>query len=643
VTDFTTQYEDLAALRSQWERSLQFGVLVADLSPEACEGDRANIRVLLPWTDAQVLLTGEVVEALGARSVTELDPFTVESVQALVAAGLAEAAGDIEGDEETEESEASASAPAEPEPTSAEPHPEPESVAAAEPSKAHRSTGKRATPFVPVDSPSGAEPSVSGSRSQGPVSQSPLSQGTPSVEDGMITEHAPEPTGDPNDIATIAAAEGPASQSTEVLLPPPTQHGDFAKISWREVLLHFYSQRATGVLVIEGFRESRWCYLLEGKPVHFLADLPHPGEFLSEVLVGEGMISSELWAEALKAQQVTGIAAGEYLVATGRLDRLALNQALSKRAQRITRKLMGMNYGTFRFHPYRELVGLFPFEPVPVLEVVLREQRAVMEALADDVVLSQASPLHALHCRLVLSRLDLLKELPLKQVERRLVSEVLPNNWVLSELVSLREMPKPALIRFLFSLKDLGLIEFVRDEGEGKERNRVERDIYSEIKAAEHRTEFEVLGVHWSSSPDDIQEGYRVLLERFNEASFGGLVDDKITAMLKTLEQLAKENLERISKPEQRRRLRRSLVGADEVRMAAELLQGHAKLAHASSDFSIVKACSLRVVDLSPEGREGGEMVARARKWLSNSAVSSVGLPGHDEMTKIRQDLARLK
>jgi hypothetical protein len=303
---------------------------------------------------------------------------------------------------------------------------------------------------------------------------------------------------------------------------------------------------------------------------------------------------------------------------------------------------MGMNFGTFRFHPYRELVGLFPFAPVPILEVVLQEQRAALADLKKEDVISQAAPFYSLHCRLVLSRLDLLKELPLTPEERHIVEEVLPSNWVLAELVALREMSEQDLLCFVLCLKGLGLVEFVRDEGEGKDRNRAEREVYAAISAMDRKSEFDVLGVHWSSSPEDIKAGHSALVERFSEASYGGLVDTKIAALIVRLEQAADKALDDLRDPDTRRKLRRRLVGADEVRMAAELLQGHAKTARSGGEFAVARACCVRIIDLNPEGREGREVLARARKWLSESKIAEAGAPDEEAMGGVRQDLARL-
>jgi hypothetical protein len=132
------------------------------------------------------------------------------------------------------------------------------------------------------------------------------------------------------------------------------------------------------------------------------------------------------------------------------------------------------------------------------------------------------------------------------------------------------------------------------------------------------------------------------LIERFSEPAYPGLVDDKICGLLLDVQQLAGEILGRISNQDDRRKRRRDLVGADEVRIAAELLQTHAQTARSKANFAVVKVCSQRIVDLNPEGNEGREMLARAQKWLSDASISSAGPPQDEELVAIRQDLARL-
>jgi hypothetical protein len=212
----------------------------------------------------------------------------------------------------------------------------------------------------------------------------------------------------------------------------------------------------------------------------------------------------------------------------------------------------------------------------------------------------------------------------------------------LAELVALREMSEHDLLRFVLCLKGLGLVEFVRDEGEGKDRNRAEREVYAVISSMERKSDFDALGVHWSSSPEDVKAGHSALVERFSEASYGDLFDPRIAALILRLGLAADEALDGLRDPDTRRKLRRRLVGADEVRMAAELLEGHAKTARSGGEFAVARACCLRIIDLSPEGSEGREVMARARKWLSESNISGAGAPDEEAMGDVRQDLARL-
>ena len=617
MTEHSISYAELSELREQWERSLQYGVLVAELVPKAKEGMRVQIAIGLPWANTEVELAGEVIEAQGAHSVTELDPFTDDVLRRFIDAGLSEALQELSSSSSAEEAEP---------------------VQSKTESRAEESS--RSTAAV-VAHKLQEEPTDSGQKA---VSQTPVAKAAEErqAEASFPSESFPEPTGDRDDLATVVSAPGPATIEAEVLLPTVTQHGDFSKISWREVLLHFYERRVTGVLAIEGFRETRWCYFIQGCPVHYVGDQPHAGEFLSDVLIADGTVTSDVWLEALRAHRVTGVLPGEYLVSKGQLDRASLNRGLATRAQRITRKLMGMNFGTFRFHPYPEVEGLFTSSPVPILELVFEEQRRAIKALSDDILIGKVTPYYGLYCRLVTSRMELLRELPMSPEETHLVFEVLPANWVLSELVALREMRETVLVRFLMVLKELGLMEFSRDEGTNKERNRLEREVYSVLKGMELRSDFAVFGKHWSSGVREIREGHEHLMERFSAAKIGDPVDEKVARLLSELKSRADESLSRIVDLVQRRKLRKKLVGADEIRLAAEILQDHAKKARSASNFSMVRACCERVVDLDPEGSEGREMLARARKWLSDSSVASAEFPEDQELDVLRQDLARL-
>ncbi len=473
------------------------------------------------------------------------------------------------------------------------------------------SGGLRAVPAPGVQT-SGAMPAVPPGRSDGP------------------------PTG--GDIRAISGAAGPGRAGSESLLPAATEQGDLGSMSWRDVLLHFTTRGSTGVLVIHGFREVRWCYLLDGRPLHYRGDQPHPGEFLYDALAQEVGLSQEDWATAMRMQQVTGLPAGEYLVARGRLSREQLDGALTRRAARITKYLLGANFGRFTFHPLEELRTVFRHQPVDVLPLLMDAQRQNLAQLDDEGLIRKAEPLYAMHIRPIESRWNLVPQLPLSEFEMRLCTHVLPAGWPLKELVALREMEEKSLVRFLFALMGLGVIEAVKEEGATSRRNRAERKLYVALKDMKRRNEFEALHAHWSSIPVEIEAGHTSVLQEFGEEAYRDFLDDRIRGLLAEIRRRADECWARLSGTATRKVARLEIVGTDQLRMASDLLDKQGEMAIFKADFPLAKAIYTRVLELEPGGVEGIENVTRAKAALSDpridGAADVVGGVGIDALRR---------
>jgi len=430
------------------------------------------------------------------------------------------------------------------------------------------------------------------------------------------------PDVDPTDLRTIAAAAGPAHSSTEALLPPATVHGDFGKSSWRDTLLHLLVLDATGVLVIHAFREVRWCYIVNGEPVHYVGDQPHPGELLSDVLVKGGAVSAELWAEALRMRKITGVLTGEYLVSQGHISRDALNLALQDRAQRITRNLMGMNFGDFSFHPLPAIRDVFPLPKVDLLLLLLEHQRMALAKVEDEDLIKQAEVLYRLHVRPTEGRKRMVQELPLNEVEMRLVTEVVPAGWTLAELVGLKEMEERLLLRLLFALRAMGLIEFVETEGPVAKRNRAERTLYEALAELKRRNDFDGLHAHWSSSVTDIEAGYQKILRDTDPERYAGFKDARIDDLLRQVREMAEEIWQRLKTPQGRLEARKQVVEIGQLRMASDLLFAQGEMARYKGNMGLARVCYIRVLELDPGGPEGAENTQGSKKALADPALS---------------------
>jgi hypothetical protein len=392
-------------------------------------------------------------------------------------------------------------------------------------------------------------------------------------------------------------------------------------MSWRDVLLHFATRRSTGVLVIRGFREVRWCYLIDGQPVHYRGDQPHAGEFLFDALAQEVQMPQEEWAHAMRMQQVTGLPAGEYLVARGRISRTDLDAALNRRAARITKYLLGANFGRFSFHPLDELRTVFHYQPVNVLVLLMDAQRQTYAQLDDDALIRKAEPLYPLHIRPVADRWSLIPMLPLSDMERHLCEAVLPAGWPLKEMVALRELDEKSLVRFVFSLMGLGVLEAVREEGAAGRRNRAERKLFVALKDMRRRNEFEALHSHWSSIAKEIRAGYDQVLTEFGRAAYAEFMDPRIEGLLAEIRRRADECWGKLETAAGRKATRLESVGNDQLRMASDLLDKQGEMALFKGDFPLAKSIYTRVLELDPGGVEGAENTTRAKAMLADPRI----------------------
>ena len=639
MSQHTWDVPSLGTLQRQWRRSMQFGVLMVPLYPAPEAGSPVTIRIRCAWEGLAFEVTGNATQVTEGACVIELDPITTGARGGLIKAGIPEAAslpdvgapedaptGDLDASVAVPAAEppASAADPVAPAPPPPDPAPPPTTEPVPEPAPAEVAPVAAADAPTPADAPP-PPPAAGGFRPKSitfkPRAARPSSAPARPVPTAPAAT-APGGAAALDDIASIAAATGPASLSAETLMPPATMHGDFSKVSFGDVLLHFVENTATGVLAMEAFRETRWCYIVDGKPVHYLGDKPHPGEFLSDALIADGVIDPPAWAEALRVQKLTGVMAGQYLVNSGKLRPAQLQSGLQKRAERITRNLLGMNFGKFRFHELEVVRKVFDFQPVHVLGVLLSQQRASLAGVEDDKLVQSIEEYYPLHVRPIPARGALLKQLPLEPRERDLVEKLLPAAWTLGELVGLKELDERSLVRLLLALKALGMIEFVRDEGPEGKRNRAERKLYIGLRDLIRRSPFEAVHSHWSSSAPELRAGYQKVMDEFSKERFSKVMDDRIDGIIDQIHARANEVWKLLETRELRREQRKLVVGVDQLQMASDLLDKQGEMATFKSDFRMVRACYERVQELDPGRPEGSENRKRAKQWLSDPRVA---------------------
>jgi len=433
---------------------------------------------------------------------------------------------------------------------------------------------------------------------------------------------------DLSDARQIAAAAGPGTPGALALLPEATLHGDFGSASWRDTLLHLQAEQLTGILVIRALREMRWCYLVEGAPVHFLGDQPHPGEFLSDVLIAEGHVTREVWNETLRSQGLTGIMPGEILLGSGTIKPQVFRDAMRARAERITQNLMGMNFGKFTFHPYEELKKVFPFDQVELLSLLLGYSRRAVSRLLDEDLYKQTEDLFKQHVRLTPGREDIVAQLQLSEIEKHLATVVMPAGWQLAEMLSLKEMEERTLLRLVLVLKGMGMLEFVQEEGTSSKRNRAERFLYETLGDVHRRNAFEAVRSHWSSSVEEIEAGYNRMKHDCRRERFEPYMDARIEDLLRQVHVRLDETWAKLKVASKRKVIRNEFVERGQLQMASDLLYSQAEMARYKNDNGLARICYVRVLELDPGSSDGAENVAASKRALAEPEMSAEAVAG---------------
>lgn len=657
--DVQVRYATEAELRTAWNRYIKHGALAAPVHPPPQSGDILIIHIAADWAEAEAQIEAQVLQASLAFTIANLAPLSDEARAALVSMGLVEAAGDdLPPPDETMVSEAPPGVA--PPGATTEPHVSPVSV--------DGSDGGPLSLSLPVDDdydPEGDTAVLSAPEAmsapeppaaQGPVSTSfgspgsnsrikavafsphvapPPRPGTrppppaPSLASGSMPAAQAAPPGDPDDLRYLASLSGPAHMDTESALPAITRHGDLGESTWRDALLELLTANETGVVVIHGFREVRWAYLVDGRPVHFAGDHPHPGEFLSD-FVREVGVDEAKWRAALRVQKFTGLPAGLFLVSRGWLSQEGLQRALLARAQRIAERLVGANFGKWSFHPLDDLRHVYPYQGLDVVGLLFVAERHAAARIEDDALIEKMQPYYDDHIAQVAERLRLLEGLDLGTHEQSLVDEYLSGGWTIKELLSMRVMEERPLLRILLVLMGLGIIEMRHEEGALARRNRAERKLFVALRDVTKRPPFEALHCHWSAVEPEVRAGWKRTVAEWSLDRFQDVADDRIRDLILRIKARADELQTLLLTQEGRDGERKKIIDEGLRVMASDLLIKQADMEVYKGNTGVARSCYERVLELAPKGDMGHEYRATAKARLSDPTVGNARMPGAD-------------
>ncbi len=636
--------------KEQGQRTYQSGlkhrVLTAPSTPGVGIGEQVEVELQLQYADRVFILPGQVMHTGEVATIVQLDTLPAEALEVL--GQRAQATPRPDGIERTEDSpdttrsqpvtpsseleETLCSVPADPyggqpvpsapvapspEPASAPTAPPVEVEAATEPAPeapvAPAEPAPAAAPRKPRSQPMSARPASAAPAGSPPPSRQAAQPATPSG--GMASDQAPAA---PTSSAGARAIPLPG-RAVQTVPGAALMEGSLGERSMREIFMDLLRQSATGLLVVDGFRERYWGYVVDGRPVRYSREPASRSESIEYQISRQKLIDPTTLERVRYVSTIMGYEMDEGVVRMGMISAAKTRELVAETAKLITDRLLAVNYGSYWFYEVPEFAKLADGDPVDVMAVLWERSRQRFADIEDKAVRELVDKLYKHHVIMTEEGRALAGQLSIGGQEARFVQRYLRGGWQVAELLGRLELPTKQLMSLVMSLQDLGLISLAEREGPLFKTMRAERFLIDRMDYMD-RDHFAFLEAHWSCLEYELVAACDNIAKTLNEPIMDQLEIGDIQDMKAAIRDRLVEVRQTFSSTERRRAYRAEIIGEDKRMMAADLFLKQGEMELFKSDSRKAKDIFSRVIELDPGGSGSKERVSRANKVLSDLA-----------------------
>jgi len=633
--------------KEQGQRTYQSGlkhrVLTAPSTPGVGIGEQVEIELQLQYANRSFSVLGQVMHTGDVATIVQLDALPAELLEALgQRPSPAVRADEIEHTEDspdttlspsvtpsTELEETLRSPPADPyggrppgataesdEPAAApapaappvEPAPEPAAPDPAPPAPAAPARPRpQARPMA--TQPATAAPAAAAAPSRSAPAQTPTPSG------GMPAYQAPTTP------APAAGGRGiPLPGRTIQTVPGAAKiEGSLGERSMREIFMDLLRSGGTGLLVVDGFRERYWGYLVDGKPIRYSREPASRSESVEYQISREKLIDATTLERVRYVSTIMGFEMDEGVIRMGLVSADKARELVHQTAHLITDRLLAVNYGSYWFYEVPEFGRLVQGKPVDVMAVLWERSRQRFADIEDKAVRELVDKLYKHHVIVTEEGRALAGQLAIGGQEARFLQRYLRGGWQVAELLGRLEMPTKQLMSLIMSLQDLGIISLAEREGPLFKTMRAERFLIDRMDYMD-RDHFAFLEAHWSCLEYELLRACDNISVTLDEPIMDQLELGDIQDMKAAIRDKLVEVRQIFSNTERRRAYRAEIIGEDKRMMAADLFLKQGEMELFKTDSRKAEDIFARVIELDPGGSGSKERVSRARKVLSDMA-----------------------
>ena len=602
--------------RRLYGAGLKHRMLTLPVDPELAQGDQITVALHLALTKDTFQIPARVVHCGGSATIVQMD-----SVPGKIYAVIGEMAPPEPPPETTTETvevpppAVETPAPASPPPATA-PTPSPPANGASTPA---RPAPAQPPPPAPApstgpeqDAPGGVGKTTASFRLKGPKAPGRRPTTTPTA--------APPPPGaaataqqpvDPNKALPIPGKPG------VVVAAASTREGALGDVGMPDVFMDLLKEGATGVLVVDGYKERYWGFFVRGRPLRFTREPPTRAEALEFHFSKAALLDPKVFERAREQADLLGLPLDEALLKRGLLTREQIDGVLKSCATQVTERLMLVNFGNFRFFPMDDVADLVPGRPADVMNVLWERTRAKFRGRNEKQVKQLLEDCHKHHVLISEHGRALVPELTIRGREQIVVERYLRGGWQVSELVGRVEIPRRELLEVLFTLDALGLVDLSEREGANWRLARAERFLVDREDYM-HKNAFAFVESHWTCLEAELLHACDKVEEKLLDPVLDELELDEVGAIRDAIRARLIEVRGVFADEEQRREYRGSLVEKAKCRMAAELFLRQGEMALFKGEGDLARECFERVMEIDPGGGQSALRLARSKRVIQD-------------------------
>jgi len=394
------------------------------------------------------------------------------------------------------------------------------------------------------------------------------------------------------------------------------QEGEIEEKGMRGVFLDQLRRGATGVLVVEGYRERYWALVVDGRPVRYRREPPSRSDTLDYQASRARLVQPDELNAARQLAELTGM---EMRVVLQRLELLAEEQVEtleSRNAQQVTERLLGVNYGTYKFYGMPLVSRVLSEGPVDVMRILWSQARQKYADLSDKQIASRIDEYHKHHVVVTDEGAALIGELRLDMREQGFVDRYLRGGWQLAELLGRLDLTNRSVMETLLTLQDLDIVVLSEREGPNWKLARAERFLIDRLDYL-GKDHFAFVDAHWSSLDRELASACDRVARNLDDPLLDELPLERIGQMRQEIRDKLVEVRGIFADRDRRQAYRATLIERGKLAMASSLFAKKGEMALFKREATVARDCFLRVIEVDPGG-PGTEHVGRARRVLED-------------------------